>query len=282
MKVVYNMNICPECKAENDENSEYCKNCGTRLKMSERESLYQNYQAANSAGQSYAKNGFILPEIDGVPSDDAAAFIGKNSGKILTKFTKMQLAGSKTSWCWPAAILGYFFGLCGVGFWMVYRKMYKLGVILIVADVILATALFGIKGNSKSTPELYADSFAKQLSDYAQNIDAARYDDDFDSFVFILPERTSEQNRGDAVLIFDNFVSIAAVVIGGIYSLYAYKKYAVSKIKSYNISNCGDKYRQVGLMAVGGTAPGFAILTFLLCSALSSAASRIISILLTL
>lgn len=264
--------ICPECKAENDENAEFCKNCGTKFSVPD-----DNDTNGKAPYFGYAYSNFVLPEIDGVSCDDAAAFIGKNSPKLLVKFSKSEISGSKVIWCWPAAILGLFFGICGVGFWFIYRKMYKLGAVIIAASIVISGMLTVAKGNALSTSELYAQSYGEQLADYVGEAQLRGYSEFSQDFEFDPPIRTSAQVKGDIVEGLRSFISVASFVLGGMFSLYAYKKHIIDAIRNYNIKNAGDKYRQIGLMTVGGTAAGFAVLAFFANSIIVNLISRIVS-----
>lgn len=264
--------ICPECKAENDEKVEYCKNCGAKLSAAENCGLGNN----KTPYFGYAYNNFVLPEIDGVSCDDAAAFIGKNSPKLLVKFSKSEISGSKIIWCWPAALLGFLFGISGVGFWFIYRKMYKLGALIIALGILVSGTLTAVKGDALSTSELYAQSFGEQLADYIEEAQLRGYSEYSQDFEFSPPLRTSEQLKGDIVEALNSLISLASFVLGGMFSLYAYKRHAINTIKNYNIKNAGDKYRQIGLMAVGGTAVGFALLAFFANSIIVDIISRFV------
>ncbi|MBQ3611177.1 MAG: DUF2628 domain-containing protein [Firmicutes bacterium] len=57
--------------------------------------------------------------------DERAAYIQKNVDKYLRKFDKMNAAGSGASWNWCAFLFTFS--------WMVYRKMYGLAVIVMLA-----------------------------------------------------------------------------------------------------------------------------------------------------
>lgn len=57
--------------------------------------------------------------------DERAAYIQKNVDKYLSKFDKMTAAGSGASWNWCAFLFTFS--------WMVYRKMYGLAVIVMLA-----------------------------------------------------------------------------------------------------------------------------------------------------
>jgi len=68
--------------------------------------------------------------------DDAAAFIGPNADYYIPKFQEMDAKNSIISWNWAA-----FFGQV---FWMLYRKMYLYAVVILIAEFILSSFLFGI------------------------------------------------------------------------------------------------------------------------------------------
>ena len=121
--------ICSECGTENEEKFKFCKNCGKELEPQKFEQNDYNTTSNNQPYGQYGYNDFIIPETEGIPNEEVATFVGRKAGKIIPKFAKMQATNSKISWCWPVAILSYFFGPVGAAFWYLYRKMYKMATI---------------------------------------------------------------------------------------------------------------------------------------------------------
>ena len=68
--------------------------------------------------------------------DRRMAYVQENSEYYLPKFAAMDSGGKKTSWNWAA----FFF----TDAWMLYRKMYKLFVITLIVQFIIATIFPGL------------------------------------------------------------------------------------------------------------------------------------------
>lgn len=66
--------------------------------------------------------------IEGVSVEDMASVTGMNSAYYVPRFYKMSKGGSKCSWNWPAFLL--------TPYWLLYRKNYWMGVVLMVLNVV--------------------------------------------------------------------------------------------------------------------------------------------------
>ena len=130
--------ICSECGTENENDYIYCKNCGALLTAAPKpetvpestaqetvpkteHSSFRPAPAPEAAAPAFkpvppvynTENGNTgytqsgAPAPDGIPQEEIALFIGKKSVVIKPKFIKMEITNSKTSWCWPAALLFY-------------------------------------------------------------------------------------------------------------------------------------------------------------------------------
>ena len=74
--------ICPFCKTVNEDEYVYCKNCGNLLESRENtQDSNVNYTTFRSF-----ENENTLPVIDGVPTEDIAAFVGVKAPVFLRKF----------------------------------------------------------------------------------------------------------------------------------------------------------------------------------------------------
>ncbi len=148
------MRICPDCGTENEEEYSYCKNCGAKLEIAENKTEYQyNNTDSGTYNPNFAdakSNGFFVDTITGIPSDEVCAFVGKKSPDILKKFSKMEVTGSKVSWCWPVAILGLLLGPIGSAIWFFYRKMYKPALILVALGLAVNVAVGVLTKNTET------------------------------------------------------------------------------------------------------------------------------------
>ena len=294
-----NKRICEVCKTENEAHYEYCKNCGNKLGEIQKEKVYsepviQKTQAQYTPVSPYAssqtnsaytpkeqtnyqyeikapkiKDTYGITEIDGVKTEDLAAYIGPNNNRIINKFAKMELSGSKASWCWPAALWGLL-GLCGVAMWFIYRKMYKLGIILLALGVLL-DGVIAYAGNGAINS---FDNFVSEfLFEGSSNSEFGELEE--------IPEIENGNNVNNDIvtkvaLLLGDIVFLSGIAFGGVFGLYIYKKHTAKKIKRYNLLNASQRYHQIGLMATGGTSAGFAVLAFLVSLFLSEFLDRIL------
>ena len=255
--------ICKSCETVNEDKFSYCKNCGTPLDATE-----QQTYSSNPYRQEQKYNP-IPNEIDGIPTEEVQSFVAQNQMKILDKFVKMSITGSKISWCWPAAILSIFFGFFGAAFWLFYRKMYKYGAIAMAIGLVvlgvntavtykanielfsaLANAFYSLHGSSPNITEI-TNLFNNALANYTTS-------------------------KG---ILISNFINETATylsaVIYGIFGMYLYKKHAIKKISAYRAINIQSDYYAFGIKSIGGTSSGFAALSVFLTIVLQNTISFI-------
>ncbi len=251
-----NMNICPECGTENEEQYKYCKNCGTTLiadnaPKAENECVSQpditeigNPDTASrpeEAGVYIAKANPDYSCIDGIPHEDIKIFIGKKANEIMPKFINMEITGSKNSWCWPPAILGFFLGPLGAAIWFFYRKMYKPAFIFtaIGAIISLITAILTLNTTNVYTDTIISAFTSGNFSDIMSQI-----------------ENLSPTVLDTVASVIEDISTIATSIITGLFSCYWYKNHCISKIKGFRNMNPDNNYYKLGLMSLGGTSGG--------------------------
>lgn len=283
--------VCKSCGTENEPEYIYCKNCGEKLfKEEEKEEFKKknyyenrNYESGTNQGGYYNQNsnsGYnynsqyqrpynppyrtaVVDSIDGIPIDEIGDFVGKKAYKYIPKFSKLTLTNSKVSWSWPVAVLGLIFGPIGAAIWFLYRKMYKIGLILICIGLVLGVVTSFASGNSTkidSSLQIVEDALENQNNELALET----LKDILSSKDFI---------RLSVGRIIDNGINLAVMVLSGLFANYLYKKHTVKKIKQYRSSSIDPRYYRIGLAAFGGTSTGMAILgvvALLLSSSLSS------------
>lgn len=295
-----NKRICEVCKTENEAHYEYCKNCGNQLGVVQKEKVYsdpviQKTQAQYTPVSPYTssqtnnvytakeqtynnqyeikapsvKDTYGITEIDGVKTEDLAAYIGPNNNRIIKKFAKMELSGSKVSWCWPAALWGLL-GLCGVAMWFIYRKMYKLGIILLALGVLLDGVIAYVANGATNSFDNFVSEF---LFEGSSNSEFGELEE--------IPEIENGNNINNDIvtkvaLLLGDIVFLSGIAFGGVFGLYIYKKHATKRIKHYNLLNASQRYHQIGLMATGGTSAGFAVLALFVSLFLSEFLDRIL------
>lgn len=251
-----NNNICPDCGTENEEQYVYCKNCGTTLKAEQKEApespVFKNspptaeqYTPYNNYNPSPLSNGYI----SGIPEIEYRLFIGKNCEKFLPKFEKMEFTGSKISWCWPPAVLGFFFGPLGAALWFFYRKMYKPAWILAVIGAVLSiiTGILGL-----GTTDAYIDAL---LSSWSTG--------NFDEFMYALSDTTQTVPMIISNAI-DEISTLATCIWAGLCSFNLYKTHAYSKITEYKTFQADPQHYRLGLTYIGGTSGGMLAVGILL------------------
>ncbi len=246
--------ICPDCGTYNEPQYTYCKNCGAMLEKSANTEGTYSYGTQNQNfgcppyGAPYTDN------IDGVSTAELMSFVGNNAYKIIDKWSVMQFTRRKTSWCWPAFLLCWIFGIAGAGFWFIYRRMYKLGAL------VLALALvFGI-----AQVLCVSDSIVNVVGDFSKVIDAVVESGGAVSDEWVNAQADAISTSKDMMKIaasaqLFNALKIAFAVLAGLFSLHFYKGFAVSKIKSY-----GRPLSDVELALAGGTSAGGTVLSIVL------------------
>lgn len=241
-----NKNVCPRCETENEESYEYCKNCGTPIKQKSANPKAPDFNAAspNNYNYSYTHSAFVMDSIGGIPSDEVAIFINKNSSNILAKFSKMELTNSKTSWCWPVAILGFLLGPIGIALWFFYRKMYKNATVLTAVSVainLIVTLL------SAALPPIDLDMAMMQI-----------LNNDVTGAMETIGPKTLA-----IILLIDTISLISTLVLTVVFSLFAFKLYkdhCVKTISNFKASVQDERYYKFGLSSLGGVSAGMVIL----------------------
>lgn len=215
--------ICPFCKTVNEDEYVYCKNCGNLLESRENtQDSNVNYTTFRSF-----ENENTLPVIDGVPTEDIAAFVGVKAPVFLRKFVKSEIVGSKTDWNWPVAVLSFFMGPCGAALWFLYRKMYKTGLLLLILGL----------------PILFGPTV---INYYSGNLSS-----------FLVETASSNISAGVNSLLLFTFqgIKLLSTIVLSLFADSWYKSFAVKKIKVFHAS-ADARYYRFGLSAIGGTSGG--------------------------
>ncbi len=257
-----NFRICSGCGTENEEIYRFCKNCGKELQTPETEQ--NSYNTQNSyKGMNFETD---MPDIDGIPAEEMSVFLGGKARKIMPKFAKMQLSGSKASFCWPVVIWSYLFGPVGAALWFLYRKMYKIAILFFAIGIIISGISTVANTYLSDGETATVDDVLTIYEEYMNgDIDINEYFDKIYSLEF----------SGAASV--SNIVNIATAIITGIFAYNWYKKFAVKKINRLRASNVDSRYYLFALSASGGTNWGAVILGvviyFLITTALTGVAA---------
>ncbi len=291
--------ICTECNTENEAEYSYCKNCGTPLNPAKPEEKVEfinedkgvradvppvsyappiNNTAPNMAAESVILNGkapvngpFAMYEsfnIGGIPADEVALYIGKKHPQICPKLIKLEASGSKASWCWPAAVLSFLLGPIGGAFWFLYRKMYKIAIILMAIGTVLTFASSAFSGGIDE-----------------QTIDnLATYITEGNSEAFLTELEGIEKDTSVVAVIVSGIADIANIAVAvavGVFGYYAYKEDIVKKINRFRMSNTDMRYYRIGIASLGGVSGGMlavGIVAFVVVANISTAITTLVSL----
>lgn len=252
--------ICSECGTENENDYIYCKNCGALLtaaakpenEQPEHKLTAEAAPAPKTVPESTAQETVPkteqssfrpAPAPDGIPQEEIALFIGKKSVVIMPKFIKMEITNSKTSWCWPAALLGFFLGPMGAALWFYYRKMYKPAALLTVIGAVINIVTATLTFNSGSVD--FTALYRSILAGDAQSIISA-FKSLNDSSTVLDLIATAISNAADLV----------TCILTGLYGYYLYKEHCIKSINRFRMSIPDRRYYTMGLASVGGVSGG--------------------------
>ena len=122
--------VCSHCNSVNPGEAKYCIMCGTPLSDNYQgnEGRYTRRHSQNSNVNSVGSDrSGIEFSIDGVTSHDLIAYTGSSFHYYMRSFRNI-LSGFSVSWNWAALIFSYFY--------FFYRKMYKVGIILLAIRIL--------------------------------------------------------------------------------------------------------------------------------------------------
>lgn len=127
---------CTRCGTENDKDAFFCKKCGSQLTAQSqqdttRQAPYGSNGAPNFAGAMFdpmagVDNGFDLG--DGVTAGEAAKYVKQNTPYFIRIFSNIRSA-SRSRFNFAAAIF--------TGGYLLYRKMYKIGAVIISIQLLM-------------------------------------------------------------------------------------------------------------------------------------------------
>ena len=264
--------ICPKCGTVNEDDYTYCKNCGTALpdvKTAPTEAAAsgdgeeiacRSCQTLNSKNFNFCRRcGTPLYEtedtaaetLDGVPTDDLVAFVGKNGQHIVGKWKKAEAGGNRFIFCWPVAILMAFFGIAGAGFWFLYRRMYKIGIILLSAalvSAVVAGALLVPIVTEVSNELIENNEFGAIVSEYYQTGNYLRYTEQLARFLEKSPQLMGQMMRLEGVMNIFSILETVFLIILGFSALRLYKSFAFKKLRQFT-----QKPTELELSLSGGT-----------------------------
>lgn len=190
------------------------------------------------------------PEIDdGVSTADASAFVKKNSQTYLHKFFKAKSGKRTFNFC------AFLFG----GYWFIYRKMYKLGIIFLALMLALSIVPRLVPQYSRLQNELteISEEYTNMTVNPEDPMTAVNemYSKAFDA--------VKKYPVGMTVSVISNIAQLAFAIYLGIIADKKYKEYVVNSIKSINSADTvtgNEEFRRMRILSEGGTTFGFAVL----------------------
>ena len=215
--------ICPNCGANNPPDTLFCPTCGMPRNVSGAEAQFNN---------PYVKfdDPFKDVTIDGVSSKDMAEFIQGSSYEYIRKFSQKKHNGFN----WAAFIFG--------PLWFLYRKMYKIGAVIL--------AVIAILGISFSGP---VNSFVDNYNDVLEKAYYAQTDEELSGVSEEL-EQLLMSSDAAFIQLFGTLL-FAVSLCCGICGNTAYRKYCVKSIKEAEASATGSQsefYKTMNLRKKGG------------------------------
>lgn len=152
-------------RAPEQSDSLYCENCGAELIKGDKYCVYCGHRQGdpirNGKHKFYGRDplGGMNPddEIAGEKVSLLALLIRRNSDKFLPKLKAVSERKLKIGWSW----LAFFFGF----FYLFFRKLYKYGMIVILAQILLFNVVNVALGDPvKQINEAISTSFSTELS----------------------------------------------------------------------------------------------------------------------
>lgn len=194
-------------------------------------------------------NAFPQEIDDGVSTADAAAFIQKNTQTYLRKFFTVK-SGKRTF-----NVCAFLFG----GYWFIYRKMYKLGIIFLALTLALSIVPRLVPQYSRLQNELteISEEYTNKALDPE---DPMRTVNEMYSKVF---ESVKKYPVGIAVSVISNIAQVALAIYLGLIADKKYKEHVANSIKSINSADTvtgNAEFRRMRILSEGGTTFGFAML----------------------
>ncbi|MBP3599610.1 MAG: zinc ribbon domain-containing protein [Clostridia bacterium] len=270
-----NKKLCNYCGTENEQHYKYCKNCGNEFPHEREPAAPQFTETTNFVPtpppmpqpQVMPNNRMnVIDNISGIPTEEVALFVGRKANDILPKFSKMELANSKVSWCWPVAILGAFLGPIGAACWFFYRKMYKPALLLSAIGAVIHIAVIILSGDNSINTSDFLSMFA--FPDYEEAMG---------SLSLFAAQGTIWQKLAYFI---DIITSLLTCLLCGLFAFNSYKNHCVEKINYYRTIQADGRYYKLGLAAIGGVSGGMialGVVIYVLASILGSIAYTVVS-----
>lgn len=231
---------CSFCDADNPQNSRFCNYCGRPLSNEE----FPNSASSKGENGSAPQGGFgtvfvmdplggVDPQTDigsGVTAGEAAKLVKNSTPYFIPQFKQLKEKG-RTRF----SFVGFIFA----GGWMLYRKMYKSGAVVMgmLALLVFASTYISVCHATalQSASELYSSMLGKMMSDYSYSLYTAIGD--------LFSSLTDEQLAVCIASIAINLLTLAIRVICGICGNRWYYKHTLKTVSKIKADNCdGEKF----------------------------------------
>lgn len=123
-----NVKFCTDCGHKNNKINSFCINCGNELVQDKLEYVNSNNTKVINKKVNTITTSKVDTSIDDLDMDDVNRFIAKNAEYYNQKFDQINKTGNKITWNWAAFFLNLY--------WMLYRKMYIQGGILVLVSIV--------------------------------------------------------------------------------------------------------------------------------------------------
>lgn len=204
--------VCPFCNTQNDVDYSYCINCGASLKSD----LEQN--------------------IGGFPVAEVADYIGNNSEKYIPKFKKFQRFG-KSGWNWPVFLFSLLLNIPFV--WFFYRKMYKIGAIVLAVSLAITVAhsacvTYFCSAVANYFPDIFEISFAAQQGALQPELAEQMTTELIEQIIVDLQSRRGFVTCSYIIEII-GYLKFGLALVYSIFADYWYYKKAMNDLKKLNV-----------------------------------------------
>lgn len=141
--------VCPRCSQKNSPEAIFCNRCGAPISQG----FSTNQNGENNINTPFGRvvvTPFMPAQdpnelIDGIPAWKLSAVVGKNSQTFIPRFKFFSKTGKKTSF--------NFFACLFTPFYFLYRKMYSIGIIALILELVLSIPNFVLNLSDKALYE---------------------------------------------------------------------------------------------------------------------------------
>ncbi len=239
---------CSFCGAKNPKDSKFCNFCGRQIGENNAYSATSNAeQTANPQGG--FGGAFFMDPLGGVKADedlgqgvkasDAAKYVKASTPHYIPQFKQMKEKGRARF-----SFVGFFFG----GGWMLYRKMYKVG---IVVCLLMALLLFGDLYTAvyhseavKAIDTAYTEMYSGMMQNYGLNFYGALGD--------FFASLSTEQLVICITRTVISLLNILLRVICGIFGNRWYYKHTIKNISKIKTTSASQQEVDTKLNTKGG------------------------------